>query len=75
MGEEIIDKIEKETIEIPEIGSARQAFVFMASGFAFFLSNYKKTTLIILAIIVFMGIQLATNFEQVQGIAKMFGLG
>ena len=74
MGEEQIDKIEKETIEIPEIGSARQAFVFMASGFAFFLTNYKKTTLFVIALLVFLGIQLATNFEQVQTIAKMFGL-
>lgn len=74
MGEEIIDKVEKETIEIPEISTARQAFILIASGLAFFLSNYKKTTLIVLALIVFMATQLASNFEQVQAVAKMFGL-
>ena len=73
MGEEL-DKIEGEKIDIPEIGSARQAFVFIASGMAFFLSYYKKTTLFTLALIVFLATQLASNFEQVQAIAKLFGM-
>ena len=74
MGEEQIDVIEKETIDVPEIVSARQAFVLLFSAFAFFFSNYKKTTFIVLALLVFLGMQLATNFEQVQSIAKLFGL-
>jgi len=74
MGDDQIDKVDKETIEIPEIGTPRVAFVFIASGMAFFLSNYKKTTLIVLALLVFLATQLASNFEQVQAIAKLFGL-
>lgn len=74
MGEEQIDKVEKATIEVPEISSVRQALVLLWSVMDFFLSNYKKTTLITIALIVFLLTQLSSNFEQVQAIAKLFGL-
>lgn len=74
MGEEQIEKVEKATIEVPEIASARQAMVFLWSVMTFFLSNYKKTTLITIALIVFLLTQLSSNFEQVQAIAKILGM-
>jgi hypothetical protein len=73
MGDEIV-KTPKETIEIPEIVSARQALSLLYSVFEFFLTNYKYTTFMVMGLLIFLAVQFTTNFQQVKQIASVFGL-
>jgi hypothetical protein len=73
MGDEIV-KTPKETIEVPEIVSARQALSLLYSVFEFFFTNYKYTTFMVIGLMIFLAVQFTTNFQQVKQIASVFGL-
>lgn len=59
---------------VPDISSAAQAFLFMAYGFAYFVKNYKKSTVIVLILLFMLASQYLTNFEQAKGLAKLVGV-
>lgn len=67
MTEEI--KTEKSVkIEVPEIESWQEAVAFIQSGLSFLIANYKKTTIAIIVIIVFILYQVVMNFQQVKNL-------
>ena len=43
-----IDVIEPEEFKTPEVKTGLQAFALIVTGFSFFFSNYKKTTIFLL---------------------------
>lgn len=63
------DEIKKESrvqIDVPEIETWQEALAFIQSGLSFLITNYKKTTIALIIIIVFVLYQLVMNFQQVR---------
>jgi hypothetical protein len=73
MSEEI-EKVQGESIQIPDIGSSRQAIILLWSAMSFLLTNYKKTTLAVILVLIFMIRQFITDYSDIQSALKMFGL-
>lgn len=71
MGNEQIDVIEGEEFKTPEVKTGLQAFSLIVSGFSFFWSNYRKTTIFILVAIFAVALILYNNVNIVR---EIYGL-
>lgn len=69
-----IDIEEGQKFDVPEVQTSLQAITLIWQGMAFLLTNYRKTVLATLAVIVLLISQFFTNFEQVKKLVGMFGL-
>ena len=71
------DEIKKEDavkIDVPEIESWQEAFQFIVSGFSFLITNYKKTTIALVVLIIFIIYQGVMNFQQIKALFGGIGL-
>jgi hypothetical protein len=67
MGEQI-DVIEAEEFKTPEVKTGLQAFSLIVTGFSFFFTNYKKTTIFLLVALFAVALILYNNINVVKEI-------
>ena len=63
------EEIKKEKgvqIDVPDVDSWQEAMAFIFSGFAFLVGNYKKTTIALVVIVVFIIYQAVMNFQHIK---------
>lgn len=68
---EQIDVIEPEEFKTPEIKTPLQAFALIATGFSFFFTNYKKTTIFLLIALFTVALVLYNNVNIIK---ELYGL-
>ena len=63
------EEIKKEKgvqIDVPDVDSWQEAMAFIFSGFSFLVSNYRKTTIALVVIVVFIIYQAVMNFQHIK---------
>jgi len=72
MGEQI-DVIEAEEFKTPEVKTGLQAFSLIVTGFSFFFTNYKKTTIFLLIAVFVFALVLYNNVNLIKEVYSLTG--
>jgi hypothetical protein len=73
MGEEKIEVIEAEKVEVPQVSTGLQALNLIYQGFAYFFQNHPKKTVAFLAVIVALALILYLNINVYKEVIGVVG--